>query len=79
MSIEVETPEGWDATQNIRDPEGVVHQWDVYDEETGTLRTDCGRDFFDRNRSPNWTETEDELTCEACDQHIAQHMAQGRD
>jgi len=79
MSIDVEAPEGWDSVQNVRDPAAVVHEWDVHDEETGTMRTNCGRDFFDRDRSPNWVATDDDVTCTSCDEHTAHLMAQGRD
>ena len=79
MSIEVEALTGWDYVQNVRDPDGVVHEWDVHDEETGTLRTNCGRDFLDRDRSPDWIPTNDDVTCTPCDEITKHLMAQGRD
>ena len=78
-SIEVvEAYVGWDHVQHIKDPNGIVHGWDVYIEETGELRTDCGLVFWAGDQSPDWLDTQKPCTCSTCDRIEQAKAAEGR-
>lgn len=60
-------PEVDDLTyERVRASDDVIHEWDVYREETGELRTSCGIVFWDRDRSPEMIADEREATCPLC-------------
>lgn len=50
----------------VRTPDDVIHEWDVYQEETGELRTSCGIVFWDGDRSPEIVSDAREATCPLC-------------